>query len=152
MKFRKGAFSSSSVDSMYESKLEQTLSQFDFHSYFTPLTEAINSYLKCIRQYPSLHNQLSNADPSSINDLISYILFQISLVNYVSSTRIGATKTTNKSSLVNWQILSQSFLCVFNLLVDHLLLEHLCQRANYAALVSHLVDNFYHLIVRCFFR
>lgn len=145
-----------SLKSIYESKLDQLFMQHDFHSYFAAITEAINSYLKCIRQYPSLHNQLSSAHVTSINDLISYILFQMSLVNHVSmsSSKTGQNRSSSSSSSSssNWHVLSQSFLCVFNLLVDHLLLEHLCKRANYSTLVSQLVDNFYQLIVRNFFR
>jgi hypothetical protein len=135
--------------SVYESKLAELISQYDFHSYFMAITEAVNTYLKCIHQYPSLHNQLSTIANNSecIDNLISYILFQISLVNYVSSS-----VSQNSSLIVNWHTLTQSFMCVFNLLVDQQLLERLCQRSNYSTLVSHLVDNFYQLIVTNFFR
>lgn len=55
-------------------------------------------------------------------------------------------------SFVSWQTLCESFLCVFNLLVDHQLVERLCQRTNYSNLVSHLVDDVFKLISRHFFR
>lgn len=139
------------LKSINESKLEHLITQYDFNSYFMAITEAIHMYLKCIHQYPSLHNQLTaNTVHNSerIDHLISFILFQISLVNYVSSS----TNQSSSLSIVNWQTLIQSFMCVFNLLVDQQLLERLCQRSNYSTLVSHLVDDFYQLIVRNFFK
>lgn len=162
---------------VYESKLDELLEQFDFYAYFCSLTEAINSYLKCIRQYPSLHNQLEmNCEnpEERINNLITYILFQCSLVRHVSTrtsaaatrrlSSAAASRSMNQSSssssnqsncnwwFVSWQTLCESLLSVFNLLVDHQLLERLCQRPNYSNLVSHLVDDVYKLIARHFFR
>lgn len=50
------------------------------------------------------------------------------------------------------QSLTQSLLCIFNLLVDQQLLEKLCQRSNYSTLISNLINNLYQLIVHYFFR
>ena len=43
---------------IYECKLNELNQKYDFYMYISPITEAINAYLKCIHQYPSLSNQL----------------------------------------------------------------------------------------------
>jgi hypothetical protein len=109
------------------------------------LTESINSYLKCIRQYPCLLNQLKFDNSSDtngiekINDLNTFILFQLTYINRLTSNFI-----TIKS-------LNESFLCIFNLLTDHLLLQNLTQRTNYSILVSYLIKDFYQILVGYFF-
>jgi len=44
---------------IYEAKLAELSDKYDFYSFISPITEAINAYLKCLRQYPSLLNQLT---------------------------------------------------------------------------------------------
>lgn len=44
---------------IYESKLEELSQKYDFYSFIAPITEAINAYLKCLHQYPSLLSQLT---------------------------------------------------------------------------------------------
>ena len=44
---------------IYESKLEELSQIYDFNLYIAPITEAINAYLKCLHQYPSLLSQLT---------------------------------------------------------------------------------------------
>ncbi len=54
-----GGESSSSAELIYETKLTELGDKYDFYSFISPVTEAINAYLKCLRQYPSLLNQLT---------------------------------------------------------------------------------------------
>lgn len=133
---------SESLLNIYEAKLSELNAQFDFYSYFSPITESVNAYLKCIRQYPSLQNQLFN-QLDNVNNLITYILFQIGYVNYIS---------INKYNLLSIHSLNQSFLAVFNLLVDQQLLDELVQRPNYSTLISHLIKDFYQLIIYYFYK
>jgi hypothetical protein len=101
--------------SSYESKLRETCSRVDFYSNVLPLVEAINAFLKCIRQYPSLQHQLSTSSKQTeqndqlvsdrMNDLIHFITFQLSLVNHISnyatSMNISAFTNANSSTAVD---------------------------------------------------
>lgn len=134
-----------SSSSYYESKLDELEQKFDVYSYIAPINESINAYLKCIRQYPCLQNQLSSAANSNdkINDLITYIVFQIEFINYLS---------TKKQITLTQHTILQSFLCVFNLLSDQLLHNTLTQHSTYSTLVSHIIKNIYSLIKFYYFK
>ena len=47
---------------IHESKLSELSEKYDFYSFVSPLTEAINAYMRCLRQYPSLLGQLTGPD------------------------------------------------------------------------------------------
>lgn len=107
---------------IYESKLEELSQIYDFNLYIAPITEAINAYLKCLHQYPSLLSQLTGTDIDSntnttnakkINDIITYIIFQMGFYNYLS---------IHKRRILTLHSLNESFLCFFNLLIDQKLL------------------------------
>ena len=51
---------------IYETKLGEFARHHDFYTYLSPVTEAINAYLKCIRQYPCLQHQLKQNEPSHL--------------------------------------------------------------------------------------
>ena len=130
--------------SIYESKLCDLIEEYDFYKFVSPLTESINSYLKCIRQYPCLQTQLNLDEAQNlekINDLISYILFQITYITKLQPNNLITVKS-----------LTESFLCIFNLLTDHSLLFTLTQRSNYSTLVSNLIKDFYQLLVNYFYQ
>jgi hypothetical protein len=128
----------------YESKLEHFALRHDFYSYLSPITDAINAYLKCIRQYPCLQNQLKlKTNDVKLKNLITFILFQIDFINYLVQKR---------TQFVSLNSLNQSFLGSFNLLIDQNLLDSLCHQANYSTLVSHLIKDFYQLILFYFFQ
>ena len=142
--------------SIYDSKLDELDRQYDFYSFINPLTEAINAYLKCIRQYPSLQHQLrlnedsatssntkSTPNSQKINDLITYIIFQLGFVNFISN---------KLHRLLTTQSINQSFMCLFNLLVDNTLLNSLCARPNYSTLVSSFIKDFYNLVSGYFLK
>ncbi len=121
--------------SIYQSKLREFASQTDFYSYLSPITEAINAYLKSIRQYPCLVHQLrlndqTNSSLNKLNNLITYIIFQLDFISYLA---------LNRNQFITMNALNHSFLCIFNLLVDQNLLESLCQHPNYSTLISCLV-------------
>ena len=78
-----------------------------------------------------------------INDLITYIVFQLGFVNYVS---------TKKRRVLTLHALNQSSLCLFNMLIDQKLLAAFCQRSNYSTLVASVVKDFYQLLEFYFFK
>jgi hypothetical protein len=133
---------------IYQSKLGDFALRTDFYSYLSPITEAINAYLKSIRQYPCLVHQLkindqANSSKNKLNNLITYIIFQINFISYLSS---------KKNHFVTMNALNHSFLCLFNLLADQNLLESLCQHVNYSTLISYLLNDFYLLLMAYFFQ
>ena len=66
--------------SMYEANIAEFAAQNDFYSYISPLTEAINAFLKCTRQYPCLQHQLKvNEDQTVTNVRHGYLLISILL-------------------------------------------------------------------------
>jgi hypothetical protein len=134
--------------SIYQSKLREFANQTDFYSYLSPITEAINAYLKSIRQYPCLVHQLrlndqTNSSLNKLNNLITYIIFQLDFISYLA---------LNRNQFITMNALNHSFLCIFNLLVDQNLLESLCQHPNYSTLISYLVKDFYQLLMAYFFH
>lgn len=44
---------------IYESKLFELSNKYDFYLFISPITEAINAYMRCLRQYPSMLSQLT---------------------------------------------------------------------------------------------
>lgn len=85
----------------------------------------------------------STTNAEKINDLITYIIFQLGFVNFISS---------RQQRILTIHSINESFLCFFNLLLDDKLLSVLCQRPNYSTLVSAVIKDFYELFMFYFFE
>jgi hypothetical protein len=124
--------------SVYELRLNEINDQYDFDTFISPITEAINAYLKCVRQYPSLLNQLDK-----IENLISFMLFQFNFVSYFS---------LKKDRILTLHNLNESLLCLFNLLIDTKLLNAFCQQTAYSSLVSCIINDIYNILMIYFYN
>jgi hypothetical protein len=133
--------SSDEKKSLYNQKMDAFIEEYNFYSFILPLIESINGYLKCVNQYPSLKTFKKLENKKS---LVSFILFQLCYIRHV---------TIKHETLLTVQSIYESFLCVFNLLIDSSLCDAvLCKQSDYSLNVSNVIKHLYSLIKHYFFQ
>ena len=122
------------VDNIYYSKFNELLNTFDLYSFILPLIESTNVYLE---------NSELNENDSQSNDIITFLLFGLNLVAYVS---------TVKHKVLTVHFIKQLLSGIYNLLNNSNLKNTLVQRNNYPILLSHMIISFYDVLVAYFLK